>query len=116
MYDCIRMEKYNMTTMVTATKSGMRHKYRTVIGIAGDILEICINAGSEGAMITTISRQANLSHCAVLDNCQNLIDAGLIEKIRTKRNQIFKITNNGMNFFQEFQRFQNLVKDVNLRY
>ena len=105
-----------MTAMISETKSSVRRQYRTSIGIAGDILQVCMNAGIDGAMITTISRKANLSHYAVLDNCQKLIDAGLIETVRTKRNQIFKISNKGIHFFQEFQRFQDLVKEINLRY
>jgi predicted transcriptional regulator len=116
MYDHIMMENHDTATMINETKSIMRRQYRTAIGIAGDILQICISAGVEGAMITTICRQANLSHYAVLDNCQKLIDAGLIQNMRVNRNLIFKITNKGRYFFQEFQRFQALVKDVNLRY
>ena len=110
------MKNQNVSEIVTTTKPGIRHQYRTAIGIAGDILKVCMFAGIEGAMITTISRQANLSHYSVLDNCQKLIDAGLMEKTRINRNQIFKITNKGIRFFQEFQRFQDLIKDVNLRY
>ena len=110
------MENPYTETMMNKTKSIIRRQYRTALGIAGDILQICMYAGVEGAKVTTISRQANLSHYAVLDNCQKLIDAGLIQNIRVNRNLIFKITNKGTCFFQEFQRFQDLVKDVNLRY
>jgi len=52
----------------------------------------------------------------VLEKCQKLIDAGLVESMKAERNRLFKITEKGIRFFQEFQRFQNIVQGMNLRY
>jgi len=67
-------------------------------------------------IVSAISRKANLSHYAVLDKCEKLINAGLMESARTNRNRLFKITEKGLGFIQEFQKFQSLIESMNLRY
>jgi len=86
------------------------------MAIIGDILDITMQGGRKGTIISTLSRKANLSYYAVLDKCESLISAGLIESAKIDRNRIFMITEKGMNFFQEFRRFESLVKSMNLRY
>jgi len=86
------------------------------MGIMGDILDVTMEGGREGVIVSAISRKANLSHYAVLDKCEKLITAGLVESAKNERNRVFKITEKGLQFFQEFRRFQNLVEAMNLRY
>ena len=85
-------------------------------GDYGDILDVTQNAGQQGVIISAISRSANLSHYAVLDKCDKLISAGLVETKRDDRNRKFRITEKGLEFFQEFKTFQNLLESMNLRY
>ena len=86
------------------------------MGIIADILGVTMDGGVQGVIISAISRRANLSHYAVLEKCQKLIDAGLVESMKDDRNRLFKITEKGIKFFQEFQRFQREVHGLNLRY
>ncbi len=86
------------------------------MGIMGDILDVAMDAGRNGAIVSAISRRANLSHYAVLDKCEKLISAGLVESLKNDRNRIFLITEKGLEFFQEFRRFQSIVESMNLRY
>ncbi len=86
------------------------------MGIMGDILYVTANGGRDGTIISAISRKANLSHYAVLDKCEKLVEAGLVESVKSDRNRIFMITEKGLEFFQEFKRFQGLVESMNLRY
>jgi len=86
------------------------------MSITGDILEVTIQGGREGVIVSTISRKANLSHYAVLDKCESLIFAGLVESTKKDRTRIFRITEKGLQFFQEFRRFQGLLESLNLRY
>ena len=67
-------------------------------------------------IVSAISRRANLSHYAVLDKCEKLINAGLVETRRDDRNRKFMITEKGLKFFDEFKNFQNLLESMNLRY
>jgi len=97
-------------------KTNPSKQYRSEMGIIADILCVAMDCGAQGAIISSISRRANLSHYAVLDKCKKLTDAGLIKSIKGNRNHIFIITEKGIRFFQEFQRFQILIQSVNLRY
>jgi predicted transcriptional regulator len=93
-----------------------KQQYRSEMGIIADILGVTMDGGIQGVIVSAISRRANLSHYAVLEKCQKLIDAGLVESMKDDRNRLFRITEKGIRFFQEFQRFQNVVQGLNLRY
>ena len=93
-----------------------KQQYRSEMGIMGDILDVTSNGGQSGVIVSAISRKANLSHYAVLDKCEKLINAGLVQTIRNDRNRKFMITEKGINFHQEFQRFQSLLDSMQLRY
>ena len=86
------------------------------MGIMGDILAVPMEGGRSGVIVSAISRKANLSHYAVLDKCEKLVSAGLVESVKNDRNRVYLITEKGLQFFQEFRRFQNLVESMNLRY
>ena len=93
-----------------------KQQYRSEMGIMGDILDVTSNGVHSGVIVSAISRKANLSHYAVLDKCEKLINAGLVQTIRNDRNRKFMITEKGINFHQEFQRFQSLLDSMQLRY
>jgi len=86
------------------------------MAIIGDILDVTMQGGRKGVIVSNISRKANMSYYAVLDKCERLISAGLVESTKNDRNRIFRITEKGLQFFQEFRRFQSLVESMNLRY
>ena len=86
------------------------------MGIMGDILDVTMDGGREGVIVSAISRRANLSHYAVVDKCEKLVTAGLVDSVKNERNRLFMITEKGLEFFQEFRRFQDLVESMNLRY
>jgi len=93
-----------------------KQQYRSEMGIIADILGVTMDGGTQGVIVSAISRRANLSHYAVLDKCQKLIDAGLVDSMKDYRNRLFVITEKGIKFFREFQKFQGLVESMNLRY
>ena len=93
-----------------------KQQYRSEMGIMGDILDVTMDGGREGVIVSAISRRANLSHYAVLDKCGKLVTAGLVDSVKNERNRLFMITEKGLEFFQEFRRFQDLVESMNLRY
>jgi len=75
-----------------------------------------MHAGIEGILISKISQKANLSYNAVVENCKKLIDADLVKSVRNKRNYVFMITEKGIKLLREFQKFQDMIKEVNIRY
>lgn len=93
-----------------------RPQYRSTLGIIRDVLQACMDSGMQGTLISEISRKANLSHYAALGNCRRLATAGLLTPIRTKRNNIFSITEKGIRFFHEFERFHEIAKELKIRY
>ncbi|MEJ2260748.1 MAG: winged helix-turn-helix domain-containing protein [Nitrosopumilaceae archaeon] len=90
-------------------------QYRSEMAIMHDILSYTANEGSSGVKISRLSRKANLSHYALIDKCQNLIEAGLVEMIHNERHRIYVLTEKGIKFYGELGRFLNLVQSFNLR-
>ncbi|SMH72408.1 conserved protein of unknown function [Candidatus Nitrosotalea okcheonensis] len=105
-----------MLTITQQRRPFQVSKYRSKMAIIADILEVLIDYGSDGALISAISRRANLSHYAVLDECQRLGDAGMVISMKNKKNHIFRINEKGIQFFFELQRFLAIVQTMNLRY
>ena len=70
--------------------------YRTSMGILSEIMQIIMDAGMEGVMVSELSRKSNLSYNATVDNCQKLVIASLVETFRRGRNCIFVITPKGI--------------------
>ena len=110
--------RFKMSLINTLNPSYVMSKqqYRSEMGIMGDILDVTMDGGQRGVIVSAISRKANLSHYAVLDKCEKLINAGLMQSERLDRNRLFRITEKGLGFIQEFQKFQNLIESMNLRY
>ncbi|MGI0069224.1 MAG: winged helix-turn-helix domain-containing protein, partial [Nitrosopumilaceae archaeon] len=96
-------------------KPALKQQYRTSMGILSEIMQIIMDAGMEGVIVSELSRKSNLSYSAAVENCQKLIDASLIGSTRKGRNYIFVITSKGIEFFREFKRFQEITNGMNLR-
>src|SRR5690348_17897244 len=64
-----------------------KQQYRSEMGIIADILGVTMDGGTQGVIVSAISRRANLSHYAVLEKCQKLIDAGLVESMKAERSE-----------------------------
>ena len=86
------------------------------MGIMGDILDVAMEGGRQGTIVSAISRRANLSHYAVIEKCEKLSSAGLVESVRTDKNRLYTITEKGLQFVQEFRRIQSVLDSMNLRY
>ncbi|HSA97923.1 MAG TPA: winged helix-turn-helix domain-containing protein, partial [Candidatus Nitrosotenuis sp.] len=79
-----------------------KQQYRSEMGIMGDILDVAMEGGRQGTIVSAISRRANLSHYAVIEKCEKLSSAGLVESVRTDKNRLYTITEKGLQFVQEF--------------
>jgi len=99
-----------------ARKPILKQQYRTPLGIMSEILQIMMDSGIEGAIVSEISRKANLSYYTTVEKCQKLINSSLVESVRKGRNSAFVITTKGIEFFREFKKFQEMTQEINLRY
>lgn len=94
----------------------MKQQYRSEVGIISEILQITMEYGMEGTIISSIARRANLSHYTAMDKCQKLINFGLMESREDKKSRYFVITEKGIKFYQEMQKFLQVVQEIKIRY
>ena len=93
-----------------------KQQYRSKIGIISEILGATMDGGSSGAMVSSISRRTNLSHYALTENCQKLINAGMVKSTNDARNHIFVVTEKGIEFFHEMQKFIEVAQLAKIRF
>ncbi|HZS74327.1 MAG TPA: winged helix-turn-helix domain-containing protein [Candidatus Nitrosotalea sp.] len=93
-----------------------KQSYRSELGIISDILRVALDYGRQGAIISSIARRANLSHYTAIEKSQKLVDFGLMESTNDNRNRIFIVTEKGIQFFQEMQKFIEIAQAIKIRY
>ncbi len=94
----------------------MKQKYRTELGMVSEVLQVTMDCGMQGVIISSIARRANLSHYAALEKCQKLIDSGLMESRSDKKSRSFVITEKGIQFYHVMQKFLVLAQETKIRY
>jgi predicted transcriptional regulator len=92
-----------------------KQQYRAEMGIISDILQTAMDQGTQGTIISSIARVSNLSHYTAVEKCQKLVGFGLMESRKYKRGQIFTITEKGIQFFRELQRFEEYIQALKIR-
>lgn len=94
----------------------MKQQYRSEVGIISEILQVTMDYGMQGTIISSIARRANLSHYTAMEKCQKLIDFGLMESRADKKSRSFVITEKGIKFHQEMQKFLEIAQEIKIRY
>jgi predicted transcriptional regulator len=92
-----------------------KQQYRTEMGIISDILQTTMDHGTQGIIISSIARVSNLSYNTAAEKCQKLVGFGLMGSKKYKRGQIFTITEKGILFFRELQRFEEYIQALKIR-
>jgi predicted transcriptional regulator len=94
----------------------MKQQYRSELGIISEILQISMDSGIQGIIISSIARRANLSHYTAMEKCQKLIDFGLMKFRVDKKTRSFIITEKGIQFYREIQKFLEIAQEIKIRY
>ena len=94
----------------------MKQQYRSELGIVSEVLQVTMDCGIQGAIISSIARRANLSHYTAMEKCQKLIDFGLMESRTDKKSRSFVITEKGIRFYHEMQKFLEIAQEIKIRY
>lgn len=94
----------------------LKQQYRSEIGIIYEILEVTMEYGIQGTIISSIARRANLSHYTAMEKCQKLINFGLMESREEKKSRYFIITEKGIKFYHEMQKFLQVAHEIKIRY
>lgn len=106
----------NRKSELEPCRSISKQQYRSEMGIISEILDVAMDSGRGGVIISSIARRANLSHYAVVEKCQKLIDAGLVESTSNNRNHTFVVTEKGIQFFHELQKFIEIAQSIKVRF
>jgi predicted transcriptional regulator len=94
----------------------MKQQYRSELGVISEILQVTMDCGMQGVIISSIARRVNLSHYTAMEKCQKLIDFGLLESKIDKKSRSFVITEKGMQFYKEMQKFLEIAQEIKIRY
>ena len=94
----------------------MKQQYRSELGVVAEVLQVTMDCGIQGAIISSIARRANLSHYTAMEKCQKLIDFGLMESRIDKKSRSFVITEKGIQFYHEIQKFLEIAQEIKIRY
>ena len=94
----------------------MKQQYRSELGIISEVLHVTMDCGIQGAIISSIARRANLSHYTAMEKCQKLIEFGLMESRIDKKSRSFVITEKGIQFYHEMQKFLEIAQEIKIRY
>ena len=89
---------------------------RTQIKIVGEILDTAMQEidEQEGATITHIIKNANISHGRLSRILNNLVSQGLLEQVSTKRSCRYKISPSGKEFLSAYKTFREFSDDFGL--
>jgi predicted transcriptional regulator len=90
----------------------MKKPYRSELVIISDILHVTMDCGTSGAIISSIARRTNLSHNSAVEKCQKLINSGLIETKNEKKKRFFVVTERGIEFFHQIQKFIEIALEI----
>ena len=90
--------------------------YRTHISIVGQILDSTTGEIDEddGANITHLIRNANVSHGRLSKILNNLVSQGLLEQVNSQRSCRYKISTSGREFLLAYKTFRNFSEDFGL--
>jgi predicted transcriptional regulator len=94
----------------------MKQQYRSELGVVSEVLQVTMDCGIQGAIISSIARRANLSHYTAMEKCQKLIDFGLMEPRIDKKSRSFVVTEKGIQFYHEMQKFLEIAQEIKIRY
>ena len=89
---------------------------RTQIKIVGEILDTTMQEidEHEGATVTHIIKNANISHGRLSGILSNLVSQGLLEQVNSKRSCRYKISPSGREFLAAYKTFREFSDDFGL--
>ncbi len=91
-------------------------EYRTHMKIIGDILTTTRDdlADDDGASVTFLIRQANISHVRISRILNNLVSQGLLEQNTSDRASRYRISDAGREFLQAYHSFSTFAENFGL--
>ncbi len=90
--------------------------YRTHMKIIEDILTTADDSlrYDDGATVTYLIRNANISHVRIIKILKILVTQGLLEQVDSKRARKYRISTTGRQFLQEYRTFAKFSENFGL--
>ena len=90
--------------------------YRAQIAIVTDILNVAEEntIDNDGASVTRLIRQANISHGRLSKILKTLVSQGLLEQVNSNRANKYKISMTGREFLQAYKTFSEFTDGLGL--
>ena len=90
--------------------------YRALIAIVTDILNVAEEntIDNDGASVTRLIRQANISHGRLSKILKTLVSQGLLEQVNSNRANKYKISMTGREFLQAYKTFSEFTDGFGL--
>ena len=90
--------------------------YRAQIAIVSDILNVAEEntIDNDGASVTRLIRQANISHGRLSKILKTLVSQGLLEQVNSNRANKYKISMTGREFLQAYKTFSEFTDGFGL--
>ena len=89
-------------------------KYRTNMQIMTQVLDKMQDAGTQGLIISRLTQKANLSHDRLISLTENLMGSGLITRFEYDGRNTYVITEKGLIFLSEYQKFYDFASSFGL--
>ena len=83
---------------------------RTKVRLIGDILDCT----SEAASVAYVTKHAKSSRSRVLRVMGTLVEQGLMERMDNRRVSVYKISQRGKDFLQEYRTFRQFVESFGM--
>ena len=81
-------------------------KYRTNLGISGDIFSVLKESGTKGLNATALLQKANLHYTKMTKIMKTLVEAGLVEERAEASSRIYILTPKGLQYTEKLEEFQ----------
>ena len=85
-------------------------KNRNEIQVIVDFLK-CVQEADSESQVSFILRKANITHSKYKEISEYLISNGMMEVVEDGEKEILRLTNKGVNFIRDYEKFIKLIED-----
>ena len=89
-------------------------EYRKTNQVVGQVLQATQEKGREGIIITTLMNRSNLQHTRLKKLLCKLIANDMVVEFKTKKKQTFVITEKGIQFLEEYKKYNDIAQSFGL--
>ncbi len=89
-------------------------EYRKTNKVVGQVLQATQDVGRDGIKVTALMNKSNLPHTRLKKLLGKLISNEMIVEFKVKDKQTFVITEKGIQFLEQFKKFNDLAESFGM--